>query len=105
MVEFKTGLESEEWDRRAAGRLKFLIGIFALIKILITGKPTTVTSVIDRLGTHSTTGRHPQGRAADLRSRDMTEQESRLVLNLFRPIAGIFGGVIILEPTHYHLHV
>lgn len=58
------GLQPEMW---------FALGVASAIKRILFGEDSVITSLLD--GQHNCGSLHPKGYAADLRTRDMTEQQ------------------------------
>jgi len=105
MIEYKTKeIRAEQAKLRSPA--SFLLYTLGFLQRVQTGKRAVVTAII--AGPHMKTSMHWEGRAFDLRSKHLENDEKQAFLSLSSFVVGIFGGKVLLEQPgdpneHFHI--
>lgn len=87
--------------------VQLLVYLLAFAHLVIVGRPMVVTAFIDTDGGHSENGKHPLGRAFDVRAKDKTDQQKAEFWAVGKLLAGLMGGLPLWEAkgtTNEHFH-
>jgi len=107
VLEYKTkAIRAEQAQLKSPARgLLYTLGLLQRIQ---TGKRAVVTAIV--AGPHMETSLHWEGRAFDLRSKHLSDDDKQAFAQIARFVVGIFGGKVLLESAgtpneHFHIQV
>ena len=96
-MQFKDGVR---WSSNVHPSLWFARAVLDSVTQKAVGRPAIITSVLD--GTHSANSLHYEGRALDLRTRDLTAEQIEEYATALRSGLGQ-GWDVVVEKTHIHI--
>ena len=96
-MKFKAGVE---WSSDVHPSLWFARAVLDTVTQATVGRPAIITSVED--GLHSKNSLHYEGRAIDLRTRDLSAEQIAAYAAELREALGM-GWDVIVEKTHIHI--
>jgi len=104
MARFKKGVRVDVQKARLPGVVLMAIAEADEVFVMVTGRTAIVTSLLE--GEHSENSLHYEGKAFDLRTRDLTDRQVSDIHDLLEQRLNNLGAGnfdVIVEPTHIHV--
>jgi len=96
-MRFKAGVNPEG----VAREIWYALGFVDALSHILAGGEVTATSLND--GQHNPGSLHPQGRAADFRTREESPDVQSAIYAMLREWLGPIGFDVVLEDDHLHV--